>query len=174
MVSNQAQKSLLSRPLDLVFFGYFASHIPVTVLIDMQPFYPQHLIPQVLKDVAADYVNTYKDPLVGSPVPLPWFESFLGCEVLFQLPFFFLAVYGLWKDAQFVRLPLIVYGSHVVTTVIPCLAEVLFGSSSLTFDERLTISGFYLPYLIIPLMILIDSYRRVSAILSTKSTLKQE
>lgn len=97
-------------------------------------------------------------------------------------------------DAQFVRLPLIgkyyihdgkgslidhflgylVYGSHVVTTVIPCLAEVLFGSSSLTFDERLTISGFYLPYLIIPLMILIDSYRRVSAILSTKSSLKQE
>ncbi|CDH61039.1 transmembrane protein 97 [Lichtheimia corymbifera JMRC:FSU:9682] len=171
---NQTPKSLLARPLDMVYFGYFAMHVPVTVLVDMQPFYPQHLIPQALKEVVTGYAETYKDPLVASPVLLPWFESFLYCEILLQLPFFFIALYGLWKDAQFVRLPLLVYGTHVATTVIPCLAELFFGSSSLTFDERLTISGFYFPYFIIPLVILIDSYCRVSAALSTKSTLKKE
>ena len=100
---NQASKSLLKRPLDLIYFGYFAMHVPVTILMDMQPFYPQHLVPQVLKDAVTGYAETYKDPLVGSPVPLPWFDSFLGCEIFLQLPFFFVALYGLWKGTITVK-----------------------------------------------------------------------
>ncbi|CAO3591027.1 unnamed protein product [Absidia cylindrospora] len=57
-----AATSLLKRPLDLVYFVYFLTHIPVTFLIDFQVFYPPSIVPQVLKDALAMFVNDFKDP----------------------------------------------------------------------------------------------------------------
>lgn len=34
------------RVLELVFFLYFATHIPITLFIDLQPLLPEHVYPQ--------------------------------------------------------------------------------------------------------------------------------
>ncbi|CAO3648840.1 unnamed protein product [Cunninghamella blakesleeana] len=160
--------TLLNRPLDLLYFVYFATHIPVTLLIDFQAFYPPQIVPQVLKDVLAILINHFKDPLMGSKEPLYWFLSFLYCELFIQFIFFFLACYGLWKNCIHIRLGLIAYGSHVATTVLPTIAEVLFNPTySLTITERLTLVSFYFPYFFLPLIMLVDSYLRISSVLKT-------
>ncbi|KAI8140189.1 transmembrane protein 6/97 [Fennellomyces sp. T-0311] len=169
MVSNQpTTKSLFSRPLDLIFFGYFASHIPITICVDIQSFYPPEIVPQALKDVLAWYLETYKDPFMsaslGFSAPIPWFQGVVFCEMLLQLPFFFAACYGLWK----------VYASHVATTMVPILAELYNPDFGLVQSERYMLLGFYLPYLFIPLMILADSYIRISKAISTPARTKTE
>lgn len=94
---EMTKKGLLSRPLDLIYFVYFASHIPVTLAIDLQTLLPAHWIPKVLADTLSFYKNTFKDPFMGSTEPMYWFRSFLVCELILQLPFFFYACYGLVK-----------------------------------------------------------------------------
>lgn len=95
--AEMTKKGLLSRPLDLIYFVYFASHIPVTLAIDLQTLLPAHWIPKALANTLSFYKNTFKDPFMGSAEPLYWFRSFLVCELILQLPFFFYACYGLVK-----------------------------------------------------------------------------
>eukprot|EP00579_Thalassiosira_antarctica_P032036 CAMPEP_0201993108 /NCGR_PEP_ID=MMETSP0905-20130828/1447_1 /ASSEMBLY_ACC=CAM_ASM_000554 /TAXON_ID=420261 /ORGANISM="Thalassiosira antarctica, Strain CCMP982" /LENGTH=84 /DNA_ID=CAMNT_0048547893 /DNA_START=46 /DNA_END=296 /DNA_ORIENTATION=+ len=73
------------------FLCFFISHIPITFLIDGQAFFPRHYYPQVLRDVGDWYAITFKDKLMTHP-PQPWFSSLVSLEVLFQLPFFLVAV----------------------------------------------------------------------------------
>ncbi|ORZ23233.1 transmembrane protein 6/97 [Absidia repens] len=162
-----AATSLLSRPLDLVYFIYFVTHIPVTFLIDFQVFYPASIVPQVLKDALAMFVNDFKDPLMGADPPHYWFLSFVYCELFFQFIFFFVACHGLWKDSTRCRIGLCIYASHVATTVNASLFEVFLNPAyALTSTERYTLASFYLPYLILPLIMLVDSYFRLSKALS--------
>ncbi|KAI8081326.1 transmembrane protein 6/97 [Halteromyces radiatus] len=167
-----ANTSLLKRPLDLVYFIYFFTHIPVTLLIDFQTFYPTELVPGFLKDTRNIFIQDYKDPFLASEPPHYWFLSFLYSELFFQFVFFFIACHGLWKDSLHCRLGLCIYGSHVATTVFASLFEVLFNPAHvLTTNERYTLACFYLPYFILPVIMLIDSYLRISPILSsTKQT----
>ncbi|KAI8984342.1 transmembrane protein 6/97 [Mycotypha africana] len=144
------------RILDLVYFLYFATHIPVTVLIDFQLFCPSHWVPQILKDALAFYVTTYKDPFMGSTTPVYWYSSFVVCELLFQLPFFFIACIGLVKA----------YGAHVATTVLPSVVEILCSPTfKLTQIERYILCAFYVPYFCLPVIMVIDSYYRINSYL---------
>ncbi|CAO3654226.1 unnamed protein product [Mucor hiemalis] len=161
------KKSLFSRPLDLIYFIYFATHIPVTLSIDFQVFYPPHLVPQALSDALKFYIDTYKDPFMGSSTPVYWFLSFICCELIVQLPFFFIACVGLVKDSKYIRLPLAIYGAHVATTVLPSLAEVLLNPNlKLDQTERLTLSAFYAPYFLLPLIMIVDLYIQVNKYLN--------
>jgi hypothetical protein len=101
MSDSVTRKSLFSRPLDLIYLIYFATHIPVTLGIDCQVFYPPEWVPQVLKDALLMYTRDYKDPFMGSKEPMYWFLSFIVCEVIVQLPFFFIACIGLVKGEAF-------------------------------------------------------------------------
>ena len=76
------------------------------------------------------------------------------CEALFQLPFFFVAVYALVFRKSWIRAPLIAYGAHVSTTVIPILTEFM-ESAELDLNQKLTLFGFYGPFLIVPLTLMI-------------------
>lgn len=95
--SMSQTKSLLSRPLDLTYFIYVATHIPITIFLDCQSLYPLHMIPQPMKDFNAYYLREFKDPLVANARHMPWFKSFMWCEAIFQLPFFFWALRGLYN-----------------------------------------------------------------------------
>ncbi len=75
-------------------------------------------------------------------------------ELFFQMPFFVVALYGLWNKKNWVRIPSIVYGSHVSTTVIPILFE-FFTSKLLKMEEKFMLFVFYSPFLFIPLMLTI-------------------
>ena len=56
---------------------------------------------------------------------------------------------------RWIRIPAIIYGSHVATTLIPILYHFIAADamSQLTVTERLYLCAVYAPYLIIPLML---------------------
>ncbi|KAJ2775898.1 Transmembrane protein 97 [Coemansia nantahalensis] len=147
--------------LDAVFLAYFASHIPITLLVDVVPLLPESAIPGPLRALNGFLTGVLRDPfmVVGRPrADLAWFRSFLVCELVFQLPFFFYAVWALWTGCPRRHLPLLVYGAHVSTTMVPILSMLLCGAIDRTCRERALLVAMYMPYLVIPLLIVAVSY----------------
>ena len=152
------------------FLAFFLSHIPITILIDGQGAFGRYY-PQLLVDLVLWYCHLFGDVLMmktplSSPQPSlsatavtaaathweddrVWFSSLICCEILFQLPFFVVAVHvlrsfpplGSYNEIEkeenhkavpvlvnnnyypeWFRVACIVYGSHVSTTMIPILA----------------------------------------------------
>ena len=99
-----------------VFLVYFVTHIPITLMFDLQALLPVEWYPTVLREMVQSYAVGFGDPFMALRQPFPWFTSFIVCEVcgidlahfkispswipqlLFQLPIFFLAVWGLWNS----------------------------------------------------------------------------
>jgi EXPERA (EXPanded EBP superfamily) len=126
---------------------YFISHIPITLLMEMQFLFPT-AYPQILRDILNNqYLLKYNDYLFAHP-PI-WAKSLLAFEIL-QIPFFFVATYALLFKKNWIRIPSIVYGTHVVTAVTLILSEFSF-SERISSSQRMILFSFYLPYLIIPL-----------------------
>jgi len=71
--------------------------------------------------------------------PAPWFQSFLAAELFLQLPFFFYAIYCLLKKSNACRIPFIIYGAHVATTLLPIYFE-LFTSNQATDEEKIKLA----------------------------------
>lgn len=74
----------------LAFLGFFSSHIAATLLIDVQAIAPAAWVPSPLARVLDWYASGLQDPLMSNPVP--WFQSLICLEMVFQLPFFVWAV----------------------------------------------------------------------------------
>ena len=97
--------------------------------------------------------------------PQTWFSSLVAIEVLFQLPFFFVAVYAILNsngtnkntfirgDGLF-RSLCIIYGSSTATTIIPIFASILTDADTTTGEKGVLLS-FYLPYIIFPMWLVI-------------------
>ena len=135
--------------LRAVFLIYFLTHIPITICVDMQIILGQYY-PAPLQQLFAWYLNTYNDQLcLSKPV---WLQSFIYAELFFQLPFFFVASYGLIFKKNWIRIPSIVYGAHVATTVWAILAEFAF-LKSVSPEQKLQLLGFYAPYFIVPALL---------------------
>ena len=98
-----------------------------------------------------------------------WFSSLVAIETLFQLPFFFLAVYAILQHADgatskakhalirgdgIFRSLCLIYGSSTATTMAPILSCVLTDEDT-TASEKAILLGFYVPYLIFPLWLVI-------------------
>jgi hypothetical protein len=92
-------------------------------------------------------LTPFIDPLfIARPV---WFQSFILLEGIAQLPFFFYATYALIHRDNSMRIPSIIYCTHVATTVWAILAEFLF-SETITSTQRFCLLSFYSPYFVIP------------------------
>nr|XP_020038087.1 transmembrane protein 97 [Castor canadensis] len=152
------------RCLEWLLGLYFLSHIPITLFMDLQLLLPPELYPVEFRNLINWYSKEFKDPLVQNP-PL-WFQSFVFCELVFQLPFFPIATYAFFKGScRWIRTPSIIYSVHTMTTLIPILYTLLFedfpkangfkGQTPETPRERLTLACIYAPYLIIPLILLL-------------------
>ncbi|TKS81501.1 Transmembrane protein 97 [Collichthys lucidus] len=149
------------RVLEIIFFLYFASHIPITLFIDLQALLPAHVYPQQLRDVLQWYAEAFKDPMVVDPPE--WFKSFIFCEALVQLPFFPVATYAFLKGGcKWIRTPAIIYSVHVATTLLPIIGHILFSQFPVephpgpqTMKERWLLVSIYAPYLLVPLMLLL-------------------
>ncbi|PIA17643.1 transmembrane protein 97 [Coemansia reversa NRRL 1564] len=155
--------------MDKVYLWYFVSHIPITLLIDVQPLLPPDMIPQVLHGVNRLLTETLGDPfmIVGAGhSELVWFRSMLLCELILQLPFFFYAVWALWTDNPHRHLPFLVYGVHVSTTMIPVLGTLVRGEINRTCGERMLLASMYLPYLLVPLSMALISFTKCSRAIS--------
>lgn len=149
------------RALEIIFFLYFATHIPITLFIDLQALLPEHVYPQQLKDVLRWYSEEFKDPMVVDPPE--WFKSFIFCEAFLQLPFFPIAAYAFLKGGcRWIRTPTILYATHVATTLLPILSHILFYqfpgkpiAGPQTSQERWLLFSIYFPYLLVPLLLLL-------------------
>ncbi|KAH8103834.1 transmembrane protein 6/97 [Cristinia sonorae] len=178
-----AQKSLTSRPLDLLYFVFFLIHIPNTILVDCQALYPKQLVPDVIANLPKLYVGMSNDPLIGpamgyfgAPENYVWFKSFLLLEAFFQLPVFLLGLRGLWNGSKSIYVLLLVYAASTTTTVIPCLAVLLNtplasadtaakGIIAVTASQRLLLLSSYVPFLLIPLLMTVDMAFRTLSLL---------
>ncbi|XP_075760969.1 sigma intracellular receptor 2 [Pelodiscus sinensis] len=148
--------------LEWVFALYFLTHIPITLMIDLQALVPgAGIYPQSLTELLKWYAVTFKDPMMLEPPA--WFKSCIYCEAFLQMPFFPIAAYAFFKGGcKWIRTPAIIYSTHVATTLVPILAHILFhdfaASKHLgpkTQQERLTLLSIYVPYLLIPILILL-------------------
>ncbi|KAJ7176636.1 transmembrane protein 6/97 [Mycena filopes] len=189
-----APKSLTSRPLDLVYFCFFVSHIFASLCIDFQPLYPRALVPGFLRQFAEWYIRTSNDPLLKGMFghgtdPLIWFRSFVFLEVVFQFPTFFIAARGLWNDSQKIYVLILVYAASTVTTVWPCVltivatpgpsaAALVSGITTLLPDQRAMLLASYVPFCLIPLLMTVDMAFRLHGIVSdalmARETLKRD
>uniref|UniRef100_A0A7S3L3V0 EXPERA domain-containing protein n=1 Tax=Amphora coffeiformis TaxID=265554 RepID=A0A7S3L3V0_9STRA len=137
----------------IAFLGFFSSHIVATLMIDVQAIAPSALIPTPLADLLTWYASTLNDPLMSRPKELPWFQSLICLEMMFQLPFFFWIVSELSSNRKVYsdsfRCACIAYGAHTSTTMAPILTSIVTSASN-TFTEKLTLLGVYGPYLMFP------------------------
>lgn len=78
-----------------------------------------------------------------------WFVSLVGCELLVQLPFFFVASYAFIYSKKWIRIPALMYGVHVATTLVPILADIIAGPEG--GRHKTTLAAIYLPYFVLPL-----------------------
>lgn len=145
---------MISNTTRLVFLCFFASHIPISLLLDGQIVLPLKWFPQVIQDVRDFYVSTFRDSLIAGPPFHTWFQSLVACELFFQVPYFVLAV-NMLLSKRTTMLPRwfqslsIIYGTHAATTLVPIVASTLWDDET-TSSEKLILFGFYLPYFIFP------------------------
>ncbi|KAF9006043.1 hypothetical protein BDQ17DRAFT_1239476 [Cyathus striatus] len=171
---------LSARPMDLVYFSFFAMHLPATLFLDLQGFYPTWLVPGVLKSFMDWYVHFSADPLIGQfggyfgdSNSLLWFKSFAVLEMLFQLPTFILGMRGLYKGSRTIYVLLLAYGASTATTTLPCIVQLLTtpettsatiakGIVSVTNEQRFILLSSYVPFFLIPLIMAVDMSLRIT------------
>eukprot|EP00842_Homolaphlyctis_polyrhiza_P003262 jgi/Hompol1/3937/HPOL_001530-RA len=157
--------------LDILFTVYFVAHIIPSSLFAPQIVLPHELrnslVPSALRNLLESGFAAMTDPFLAVALPgaerEPWIVAITCCEYFLQLPFFVFAIACLtmkWRDTF--RLPAIIYASHVITTLIPIFAELLYGRKHLIapetaeFSIRLKWIGIYAPFLVIPALLLIQ------------------
>lgn len=147
---------------DWLAVAYFASHIPITLLVDAQAVLPDVGVtyPPAVSGLVAWYAAEFADPLMAPrPAGQPdWFKAIVWVEVLLQLPFFFYALAAWLRADNGLRVPLIIYAAHVATTLVPIFG-VFAAATAIPADKRAVLAAIYAPYLLMPLAFL---YRAVS------------
>lgn len=138
----------------VAFLVFFASHIVFTLCIDLQaigkPWYPT-----LLQDLVTKYARLCGDPHMSEPFEL-WFQSIVLFEMIFQLPFFFVAV-RMFSEAALQHYPrwfqmaCIIYGSHTATTLVPILPTLWYQEDPVPpWEKRILLVLIYLPYFVFP------------------------
>jgi hypothetical protein len=65
------------------------------------------------------------------------------------------AAWALLFEKNKIRIPMIIYGTHVATTVVPIMSELIF-SPDLSSQQLYTLLAFYLPYLLVPVALVVE------------------
>lgn len=152
--------------LDRFYFWYFIVHIPITVLIDSSLVIPSEYLPSISQKLLELHINTNKDFLIVlRPI---WLQVFGAVELLFQLPLFVVGAYLLYKKSKSVFPYMLLYGFNASFTTTVCIAFILHDSPIYGFlrGQTAQLAAVYLPYFIIPFIIMVDYLRRISNILS--------
>jgi len=156
---------------ELASWAFFASHVPITLLVDAQAVLPRALYEWGPRRVLELYVGWSRDPLMRLPAQA-WFRSIICAELALQLPFFgvaLLALRGAFDERSpgparglsspaWLRTLAVAYGAHVATTMVPILATFALhserGPNAITPGHRAALVAIYCPYLIMPLAVL--------------------
>ncbi|KAF7770369.1 hypothetical protein Agabi119p4_6343 [Agaricus bisporus var. burnettii] len=170
--------------MDLLYFGFFASHLFASLLLDLQWLYPASLVPKSLRALNEYYIVLSGDPLMGALAGLKhdfgmtWFKTFVTMEAFFQVPVFILGLSALWKGSKKIYPLLLIYATSSATTTLPCLIYILSlpGPTptttpldhTLTFEQRLVLLSGYGPFFLVPLIMVFDFGSRLQKFVSQK------
>ncbi|ODV79075.1 uncharacterized protein CANTADRAFT_6254 [Suhomyces tanzawaensis NRRL Y-17324] len=147
---------------DKFYFLYFLIHIPITVLIDSNIVVPREYQWEISTQILDFHVETNKDVLFMGPRPI-WFQVFGAVELLFQLPLFVYCIIHMYAGTKRHYAWMSLYGFNASFTTLVCLFHVYFASDEygLTLGEKGKLVGIYVPYLLIPLGIMVDYVGRI-------------
>lgn len=144
------------------------------MLVDSGILIPSDYQLDLQKTLLSIHVTVNKDFLSLHP-PL-WLKLFVVIELLFQLPFFFVAsIDYLTRQSPQLKLWNVLYGFNASLTTLVCLIYIAFQgpSEGLTHKEVFSLLGVYFPTFIIPLAMMIDNIKRISSELTNnKSKIK--
>eukprot|EP00243_Klebsormidium_subtile_P012380 TRINITY_DN7513_c0_g1_i2.p1 TRINITY_DN7513_c0_g1~~TRINITY_DN7513_c0_g1_i2.p1 ORF type:complete len:171 (+),score=5.11 TRINITY_DN7513_c0_g1_i2:123-635(+) len=138
------------RPVDLFFILFFVVHIPTAALLDAQSILPTDWFHEELLKLTKSHIDSSGDPLVSANPP--WFKALVWCELIFQVPYFVVATYAFIRGKTWIRTPTVMYCAHVVTTMVPIFFELM--SAALPSQKRVNLVAIYLPFLVVPLLLL--------------------
>ncbi|KAH9479542.1 Sigma intracellular receptor 2 [Psilocybe cubensis] len=188
LINNEKQKGiytsysrlpLTARPLDLVYFIFFAVHLFASIVLDLQYLYPPQYVPRLFRLALDSYVSMSRDPLIGGVFNLYgdgghliWFKTFLALEAVFQVPVFILGLRALYSGSQRIYPLLVIYGASSATTTLACVAVVLQtpeltpetlkqGIACITSEQRVLLLSSYIPFLLIAGVMSVDMALRV-------------
>mmetsp|Transcript_39657 Transcript_39657/g.55067 ORF Transcript_39657/g.55067 Transcript_39657/m.55067 type:complete len:169 (+) Transcript_39657:109-615(+) len=150
---------------------WFMTHIPITLFMDSQIVLPRSAFPDAALQVGDWYVSMTHDPIVRAAPA--WARGLVWCELLLQLPFFFVAARAYAKGAcPWIRLPSVVYGAHTCTTLMPILMEIWYSPLVPSHRHRCILTGIYLPYVLVPMLIGVVEFISLSNSLSSQNSIK--
>ena len=96
-------------------------------------------------------------------------DWFIGCayfELLVQVPFLAIAVYGYALGKEWIRLPNLVFSSASAAIMIPIVSELLLSSQNF---EKLAVLSMYSPFAIMPVIIVAKTFLTLRLQLSSKA-----
>lgn len=159
----------MPHTLDRVYWWYFVAHVPITVLIDSTIVIPKDYQLAVQKWILNFHLAANKDFLL-EVLPL-WLRVFGLFELVVQLPMFVIGAYKLQRHDPSVWPLLIVYGFNASFTTLVCLVYAWYEGPAygLSDPDIYKLIAVYLPYFVLPLIMLVDGYSRVvKALIKTK------
>ena len=173
--AGAAAGALPAGAFELASWAFFASHVPITLLVDGQAVLPRALFAWGPRRALEWFLEWSRDPLMRVATASPaspataWFRAIVCAELALQVPFFAVALAALTgtfderaappgrglSSPAWLRTAAVAYGAHVATTMIPILAQIaLFEERNFTERHRVALVAVYLPYLIMPLLVL--------------------
>lgn len=133
--------------------------------MDLIPLWPKAILPTILAQNHAWYLNTFNDQLIIKFEP--WFASFFAIEAFYQLPmtlwFLFALPKGMYIFHRLIRiLPdlvivadnpkltvhMLVYGAVGLVTTTTCCAAI-YTEKDMSQMEKNVVLGFYSPFAVI-------------------------
>jgi hypothetical protein len=160
--------------MDSFFIGWFLIHIATTLLVDIQPLLPSWVYPKAIRDIVIWYIDVAGDKMMRGAFTGEkdlcnghyWFRSLVTFELFYQLPMFFYIINGLRQGGVAkarMELPALIYCAHVVTTLIPINAEVLFSPNfrELSLYQKTFLMTAYTPFWVVPLLFGIQCFQNI-------------
>ena len=158
--ANKSTKTMCG--IDKFYVAYFLMHIPITLIIDSCIIIPEEQRFQFQKQFLEFHISSNKDFLLVS-LPL-WLKVFGLFELFVQLPFFAIGAYMLVKQMKQVYPYMLIYGFNASFTTLVCLVHIFcdYERFCLTTGESYKLAALYIPYLVIPLVMLVDYSIRIN------------
>ncbi|KAF7504047.1 hypothetical protein GJ744_002876 [Endocarpon pusillum] len=129
-----------------------------SAVVDLTPFYPTSVKPQLLVDLRDWYITTYKDRFFLDPPA--FFTAFGILEAVYHLPLSFWAVGAILRDDPLVPLHLLVWSVETVMSTLTCTVEAMCWEG-FKKEERIALAQLYVPYLVLAVGMGLDMFLRL-------------
>ncbi|KAJ9192503.1 hypothetical protein DTO166G4_3106 [Paecilomyces variotii] len=164
-MASSKSTSIWTRKRDLVYLGFFFTHVPIMLMVDIVPFYPEAIRSDVLVNIRQFYIETFRDKFFETPPN--WFMFFLAMELVYHLPLSIWAVGALIREDPLVPVHLLIWAVQSFITTMTSLVDV-WSWTDRTTDEKYNITTLYGPYALLAAFMGFDMFLRLRSLLVGK------